>query len=54
VTDASRLHFADTLNLGIHRGLEIAALLASIKLLWDIGQMILETRTNRAGHVALI
>jgi hypothetical protein len=54
VTDPSRLRFADTLNLGIHRGLEVAVVIASIKLLWDIGQMILESRTNRAGHVALI
>jgi hypothetical protein len=54
VTDPSRLRFADALNLGIHRGLEVAVVIASIKLLWDIGQMILESRTNRAGHVALI
>jgi hypothetical protein len=54
VTDPSRLHFADSLNLVIHQGLEIVAVIAGIKLLWDIGQMILESRTNRAGSVALI
>jgi hypothetical protein len=54
VTDPSRLRFADSLNLVIYRSLEIVVVIASIKLLWDIGQMILESRTNRAGHVALI
>jgi hypothetical protein len=54
VADPSRTRLVDALNLGIHRGLEIAAVIASIKLLWDIWQMILESRADRAGHVALI
>ena len=54
VTDPERLRFAATLNLGIHRGLELAAVIVGIKLLWDVGQMILESRANRPGHVALI
>jgi hypothetical protein len=28
--------------------------IATIKLLWDLGQMILGLRTNRTGHVAMI
>jgi hypothetical protein len=54
VADPSRMRLVDALNLGIHRGLEIAAVIASIKLLWDIWQMILESRADRTGHVALI
>jgi hypothetical protein len=54
VTNPSRLRFADALNLGIHRSLEVVAVIASIKLLWDIWQMILESRADRIGHVALI
>ena len=54
VTDPSRLRFAETLNSAIHQGLELVAVIASIKLLWDIGQMIVGLRTIRAGHVALI
>ena len=54
VTDPSRLRFAETLNAVIHQGLELVAVIASIKLLWDIGQIIVGLRTTRAGHVALI
>jgi len=54
VANPSRMRLVDVLNLGIRRGLEIAAVLASIKLLWDIWQMILESRADRTGHVALI
>jgi hypothetical protein len=54
ITDPSRLHFAETLNMVIHQGLEVVAVIASVKLLWDIGQMIMGLRANRAGHVALI
>jgi hypothetical protein len=54
ITDPSRLHFAETLNTVIHQGLEVVAVIASVKLLWDIGQMVLGLRANRAGHVALI
>jgi hypothetical protein len=54
VTDPSRLHFAESLNFIIHRGFELVAVIATIKLLWDIGQMIVGSRTNRSGHVALI
>jgi hypothetical protein len=54
VTDPSRLHIAESLNFVIHRGLELVAVIATIKLLWDIGQMIVGLRANRAGHGALI
>jgi hypothetical protein len=54
ISDPSRLHFAETLNMVIHQGFEVVAVIASVKLAWDIGQMIMGLRANRAGHVALI
>jgi hypothetical protein len=54
VTDPSRLRFAESLNSIIHQSLELVAVIAGAKLLWDIGQMIIGLRTNHAGHVALI
>ncbi len=54
VTDPSQLHLAETLNFVIHRSLELVAVIATLKLLWDIGQMIVGLRTTRARHVAMI
>jgi hypothetical protein len=54
ITDPSRLQFAETLNTVIHQGLEVVAVIASVKLLWDIGEMIVGSRMNRSGRAALI
>jgi hypothetical protein len=52
VTDPKRLNLVATINLNAHRGLLLVAVLVGLKLLWDIGQMVM--RSRQPGAVAHI
>lgn len=53
ITDPKRLHFAATLNEGIHRSFELVAVLMVLKLLWDLLLVLREMRQKQGGFVAV-
>jgi hypothetical protein len=52
VTDPERIKLVATINLNAHRGLLLLALIVGLKLLWDIGQLVM--RSRQPGAVAHI
>jgi hypothetical protein len=49
-TDAQQAQLVSTMNLGIHRGLEVVATLVTLKLLWDVWEMARDSFAGRNGR----